>query len=141
MKIFRNKWFWIFILICGVISLSCYHLWNFLALDTPRLSPGDSALQNTRELLSAAATKPLGRLPDEIPGYLRVGEDCWEILQQGMRKNTNHFKLTITEIYDSRDDPHAVHDLTEVYLNIEFPDGHTVEMFGMNGGLNSCKEK
>jgi hypothetical protein len=131
----------IMILIFGAILLGGFLLWFYFSPTYSTLSPGESALNDTRELLSAIATKSVGPMPDDLPGYIRVNDDCWKFLQEGMKNNANQYKLTITSEYDSRNDSHAVHQLTEVWLNIEFPDGQIAQMFSMQGGLSFCHKK
>lgn len=105
------------------------------------LSPSESALKQTQQLLTEIQSRPGGSMPNELPGYLRVDEDCWNFLQSGMLSNTNQYKLTITRAYDSRYDPNSVHDLIEVYLDIDFPDGRKAEMYYSQGGLTGCRER
>ena len=139
----RLKWLWFMILIFGAILLGGFLLWFYFspAFSTRSISPGESALDDTRKLLSAVATKSVGPMPHDLPGYLMVNDDCWEFLQKGMKNNANQYKLTVTSEYDSDNDPNAVHRLREAWLNIEFPDGQIAQMYSMQGGLNFCHKK
>jgi hypothetical protein len=131
------------ILLFGAILVSCFLLWYYfsLAFSTMSMPPGEVALDATRKLLSAVEKKSVGPMPNDLPGYLRVNDDCWEFLQKGMKNNANQYKLIVTSEYDSDNDPSAVHQSTEVWLNIEFPDGQIAQMYSRQGGLNFCHKK
>ena len=137
----RLKWPWILILSFGAILLICFLAWVYLLPAFHTLSPPESALNETRQLLTAVETNPVGSMPNDLPGYLRVNDDCWAFLQQSMIKNANQYKLMVTSEYDSDNDPQAVHEFIEVYLNIDFPDGKHAEMYYSQGGLSFCHEK
>jgi hypothetical protein len=135
MIIWRLKWSWILILFF-VVVLTCGLVWLYISSAPNTLSPRESALNETRKLLSVVATKTVGPLPNDLPGYLRVNDDCWTFLQQSMNKNANQYKLTVTSEYDS-----PGYQRIEVYLNIDFPDGNRAEMYYSQGGLSGCRKK
>ncbi len=140
MKWLRKLILWILILLL-VIALICGTVWYYVSTAFSTLSSRESALNETRLLLSTVAQKPTGPMPDDLPGYLRVNDDCWIFLQQGMNKNANHYTLTVTKEYDSYNDPNSVHQLIEVWINIYFPDGQRAEMYYSQGSLTGCRER
>jgi hypothetical protein len=124
-----------------VVALIGSAVWFYFSPAISTLSPHESALNETRQLLSAVAQNTTGPMPKDLPGYLRVNEDCWTFLQQSMNKNANQFKLTVKNEYNSFNDPNSVHQLIEVWINIDFPDGQRAEMYYSQGGLSGCHPK
>jgi hypothetical protein len=43
------------------------------------------------------------------------------------QKNSNEYLLEVTDEYDSKDDPTAVHDMIEVWIDVIFSDGNRIE--------------
>ncbi len=127
-----------------VVVIICGSVWYFLSsiefYDYSR-SHREPALNKTRQLLAEIVKNPAGPQPDELPGDLRVNEECWTFLQKCMNTNADQYKLYVTDEYNSFNDPRSVHDLVEVWINIDFPNGQRAEMYYSNGGLTGCREK
>lgn len=140
MKISRLKWLMILILLF-VVALIGSAVWFYFSLTSSTLSPRESALEETQQLLTVVARKTTGPMPKDLPGYLRVNEECWTFLQQNMNKNANQYELTVTDEFNSSDYPNSVHELVEVWINIDFPDGKRAEMYYSQGGLSGCQPK
>ncbi len=117
--------------------------WLFFELLIPKanLSPRESALQETQQLLAFIENHPTGSMPDTLPGYLRVNDVCWIFLQKCMTSNENQYKLSVISEFDSQTDPNFVHNLIEVWVSIDFPNGQQAEMLYSQGGLTGCQEK
>ena len=95
------------------------------------LSPNDSVLRQTHELRRWVVTHPTQGMPDNLPGYLRVGDACWLLLRESMTSNANAYDLIVTKVVDTRMDSHNVHDLVEIYVDVDFYDGTLLEMYSM----------
>jgi hypothetical protein len=82
-------------------------------------------------------------MPDDLPGYLRVNEDCWSLLQDSMIRNSNKYTIFVVYEYDSWNDPnpYAIRGRQEARLDINFPDDRRAEMFSEQGGLSYCRGK
>jgi hypothetical protein len=134
---------WILVILFVVLSLFSFVCWSINTLHQSlesKLSPRESALRQTQQVLSFIETHPNDPMPNSFPGHLRGSGICWDFLQQGMTSNANQYKLTVTNEYDARNDPTAVHEMIEVWLNIDFPDGQRAEMYYSQGGLTACRE-
>ena len=137
----RHKWLWLTIIALGLLLIGCFLLWVFIDSASSTLPPEKSALLQTNQLLSAAADNPPGPMPDNLPGYLRVGDECWSLLQENMRKNANQYELAVTSVNDPAKEPYSGYNHTEVWLDIIFPDGQTIRSLYFNGGLAYCCAK
>jgi hypothetical protein len=98
-----------------------------------------TALQEANQLLMAVRTHASQPIPDDLPGYLLVNDECWAFLQEAMHHNANTYTLAIADYYNSRHDPKAVHDLVEVWIHIQFPDGRVGKLLASQGGLTGCQ--
>ena len=90
------------------------------------ITPKESALNQTKQLLEIIQDRPSEAIPDDLPGHLRA-TDCWDLLQFELAQNSNEYLLEVTDEYDSKDDPTAVHDMIEVWLDVIFSDGNRIE--------------
>jgi hypothetical protein len=122
--------------VLSLFSFACWSINAFLQSLENKLSPRESALRQTQELLSFIETHPKGPVPNSLFG----NSDCWAFLQKNMTSNANQYKLIVTNEYDSKNDPMAVHENTEVWLIIDFANGQRAEMYYWQGGLAECRE-
>ena len=102
------------------------------------ITPKESALNQTKQLLEIIQDRPSEAIPDDLPGHLRA-TDCWDLLQFELAQNSNEYLLEVTDEYDSKDDPTSVHDMIEVWIDAIFPDGNRIEVYYSQGGLTGCR--
>jgi hypothetical protein len=142
-KIFHQyRWHLLGILL--VFAFSTFLLYWFMAnrlTSTTNLSSRDSAIKQTRELLTAVKDHPTGSMPDTLPGYLRGGIGCWAFFQYQMAQDSNQYKIGVSSEYDSRNSSEVSRDMTEIWLNVDFSNGRSAEIYYYQGGLAGCREK
>jgi hypothetical protein len=140
----QRRWFVVGALLIGLGLCLLTMRFLFTELDLWSTSYDDdtiraTALQQADQLLTVIRTHANQPLPDDLPGYLRVNDDCWAFLQEGMRHNTNTYTLAIADYFNSHHDPKTVHELVEVWIHIRFPDGRVGELLASQGGLTGCR--
>lgn len=102
-----------------------------------KLSSEEMAIVDVYKLMDAVIIHPLGEMPknDSFPSYLWVDDSCWYLLQDMAYKNSNRFRISMSNNY------HPVEDAEEVTVDILFMGGHVVEVLYSQGGLAGCRAR
>jgi hypothetical protein len=106
MKNSSLKWLWIPVTVIVVVLLACVILWLYFSPAFSTLSPRESALKETRQLLSAIATHPVGPMPNDLSRwFIRLsqkvvsGQRCICFLEKVLINKTVYSGLTQNRLF------------------------------------------
>lgn len=99
------------LLVCGVAAT--------LFLDN---NPIDVVTNNTKQILTAAYSHPLGASQrDLLPSNLWIKEGCWQFIQEMGVRSSSNYTLTVPGI--ERDKVYSLFDPTELVVQASFSNG------------------
>jgi hypothetical protein len=98
-------------------------------------NPIEDAVTSSKKLLEYATNYPTEEMPrNDIPSYLWVTDDCWELLQRTITENGKSYRVTA---YKNGPD---FRDVNDIISQIDFSTGRRILIGYYEGGLTWCRE-
>lgn len=128
---------WVAVVI--TVTLCAIIVGAFAALSTVTTPADEPARRQTELLLQAVQDYSGTPIPDDLPVYRIVAEQCWEFLQEAITRNEYLYQVVVAGIFGEGGTPTG-HGATEVVIHVDFPDGTQAELYYYNSTLENCQE-